>query len=100
MGVEGNVGVPVHEEVWLEREALQQLLDELDSREYETLGPVLRDGAVTLEAVRRIEDLPVGWRDEQGPGRYRVELPYTGAGHPPCLPDPPSDVRWPGPGSA
>ena len=60
-------------EAWLERNVLQNLLDELTARGFETLGPVLRDGAVTLEKVRCIEDLPVGWRDVQSPGRYRVE---------------------------
>ncbi len=37
------------------------------------LGPVLRDGAVVLDEVRRVEDLPVGWRDHQEPGRYRLD---------------------------
>jgi hypothetical protein len=58
---------------WLERPALQNLLDELAARGFETLGPVLRDGALMLESVRCVEDLPSGWRDIQGPGSYRVE---------------------------
>ena len=60
-------------EVWLDREGLQRLLDELSARGFETLGPVLRDGALVLAPVRKLEDLPVGWRDVQAPGRYRVE---------------------------
>ena len=60
-------------EAWLERNVLQNLLDELAARNFETLGPVLRDGAVTLERVRSVEDLPIGWRDTQSPGSYRVE---------------------------
>jgi sulfhydrogenase subunit beta (sulfur reductase) len=60
------------EEDWLEREALQHLLDTLAARGYETLGPVLSEGAVLLEPVTSVNDLPVGWRDEQGPGRFRV----------------------------
>ncbi|MGH0034050.1 MAG: 4Fe-4S dicluster domain-containing protein [Myxococcota bacterium] len=63
----------IPEASWLERSALQSLLDELEARGYETLGPVARDGAVSLEAVQRVEELPVGWRDEQQPGRYRLE---------------------------
>jgi ferredoxin len=67
-----RVEEPIGEASWLERGALQQLLDELSSRGFETLGPVVREGAVFLEPVKRIEDLPVGWRDEQTPGRYRL----------------------------
>ena len=67
------MGEPVHEDVWLERRALQHLLDELHSRGYETLGPVLRDGTVALDGIERVEELPIGWRDDQRPGRYQVE---------------------------
>jgi len=71
------VAASIPEAAWLERGALQKLLDELVARGFETLGPVLRDGSVSFEPVRRIEDLPVGWRDQQGPGRYRVETTGT-----------------------
>ena len=60
-------------EAWLERAVLQNLLDELAARNFETLGPVLRGGALTLERIRSLEDLPIGWRDTQSPGSYRVE---------------------------
>jgi ferredoxin len=66
------VSEAISEEAWIERSGLQQLLDEFASRGFEILGPVLREGAVILEPVTRIEELPVGWRDEQEPGRYRV----------------------------
>jgi ferredoxin len=59
--------------LWLEREALQRLLDALAQRFGRVLGPVLRDGAVVLARVRRVADLPLGWRDRQAPGSYRLE---------------------------
>ena len=33
----------------------------------------MRDGAVTLDAVEKVEDLPVGWGDEQESGHYRLK---------------------------
>ncbi|MFJ8962621.1 4Fe-4S dicluster domain-containing protein [Lentzea sp. NPDC102401] len=36
------------------------------------VGPVLRDGAITLAEVESVADLPSGWGVETGPGHYRV----------------------------
>ncbi len=52
---------------------LQQLIDVLSAKGYRTVGPVVRDGAVLWDTIRQIADLPIGWRDEQAPGRYRIE---------------------------
>ena len=57
----------------LSRADLQQLLDALGARGYRVCGPVVRDGAVAWETIRSVSDLPVGWRDEQAPGQYRLE---------------------------
>lgn len=64
---------PECNESWLARGDLQRLLDALAAQGFRVLGPVARDGAVVLDAVRRVEDLPVGLRDVQAPGRYRLE---------------------------
>lgn len=68
---------PERNEAWLARGDLQQLLDALAGRGFRVLGPVARDGAVALGEVRRVDELPVGLRDVQEPGRYRLE---AGAG--------------------
>ena len=60
-------------ESWLARGDLQRLLDALASGGFRVLGPVARDGAVVLDTVRSIDELPVGLRDVQAPGRYRLE---------------------------
>jgi hypothetical protein len=73
MEAEVSVSESISGEFWLEHGALQQLMDLLGSRGFEIHGPVVRDGAVLLEPVRRIEELPRGWRDDQSPGRYRLE---------------------------
>lgn len=36
------------------------------------LGPVARDGGVAFEEVRAVSELPIGMRDEQEAGRYRL----------------------------
>ena len=58
---------------WLERQGLQRLIDALAQRHMKVLGPVLRDGSVVFDEVRRVEELPAGWRDVQAPGAYRLE---------------------------
>ncbi|MGZ8386507.1 MAG: 4Fe-4S dicluster domain-containing protein [Nitrospira sp.] len=51
---------------------LQQLLDALSTKGYRIVGPMVRDGSVVWETLRSVSDLPIGWRDQQEPGRYRL----------------------------
>ncbi len=62
----------------LSRTSFPALLEALRKRGYRVVGPVARDGAVMWEDIRQASDLPVGWRDTQEPGRYRLE--QTGSG--------------------
>src|SRR5690348_8194661 len=52
---------------------LQRLLDALSTRGYRIIGPTAHGGSVVWETVRSVSDLPIGWRDQQEPGRYRLE---------------------------
>jgi ferredoxin len=56
----------------LEPTALQALIDALRGRGYRPIGPVLRQGAITLGDLTGVEDLPRGIGDTQEPGHYRV----------------------------
>jgi len=58
---------------WLERDRLQDLLAALQKRGYEVRGPVAKDGALAYEPVRRVEELAIGYREQQKPGGYRLE---------------------------
>lgn len=51
---------------------LPDLLSALQSGGRLVVGPTVRDGAVVVDEISGVEDLPVGIRDEQGPGRYRL----------------------------
>ncbi len=62
----------------LPKSLMQQLLDVLHQKGYRVMGPVPREGAVVWDTIRRVSDLPVGWRDTQEPGRYRLEQAGTG----------------------
>lgn len=61
------------EHVVLGKEQLQGLLDALKKREFQIIGPTLRDGAIVYEELSSSNDLPVGWTDEQEGGTYRLK---------------------------
>ncbi len=58
---------------WLDRGDFPRLLAALAERGYRTVGPVVREGAVTFQTLAGVEDLPRGWRDVQEGGTYRLE---------------------------
>ncbi len=37
------------------------------------MGPTVWDGAVMWGDIQGVQDLPVGWKDHQSPGQYRLE---------------------------
>ena len=57
----------------LPKSSLQRLIDLLQAKGHRVVAPTLRDGAVMWDTIRQVADLPVGWRDVQEPGRYRLE---------------------------
>lgn len=52
---------------------LQRLFDVLSGRGYVCIGPTLKDGAIQYIELSRAEQLPVGFRQSQRPGEYRIE---------------------------
>ncbi len=52
---------------------LSQLFDALANRNYEIIGPTVRDGAVALDQIQSSYELPFGWQDEQSAGHYRLQ---------------------------
>jgi sulfhydrogenase subunit beta (sulfur reductase) len=59
--------------VVLDRPGLQALIDVLVTDGRRVIGPTVRDGAVVYEEITQIGELPVGWADDQRPGRYRLQ---------------------------
>jgi sulfhydrogenase subunit beta (sulfur reductase) len=57
----------------VEPEALDRLVVGLADRGYRVVGPTVRDGAIVYEDLESARDLPVGWKDVQDAGTYRLE---------------------------
>jgi sulfhydrogenase subunit beta (sulfur reductase) len=62
----------------LPKQHLDALIAALRARDYRVLGPTLRDGGVLFEEVERAADLPIGLRDDQDAGRYRLSPGVAG----------------------
>ena len=59
--------------------ALGNLIPALERRGFQVVGPTLRDGAVVYDHLNKLEDLPIGWTDEQQAGQYRLKRRDDGA---------------------
>ncbi len=58
--------------VFLARVDLQALLDLLREGDRRLIGPTLADQAIVYDEIATVEDLPMGWGEEQAPGHYRL----------------------------
>ena len=59
--------------VIVERQDFQQLFDALAGRGYQIIGPTLGEGAIIYDDLTSVNDLPIGWMDEQDKGTYRLK---------------------------
>jgi formate hydrogenlyase subunit 6/NADH:ubiquinone oxidoreductase subunit I len=59
--------------VVIQTEALEQLIALLKQQGHEVVGPTIRDGAIVYDRIESLQDLPVGWTEEQEAGRYRLK---------------------------
>lgn len=57
----------------ISKKGLSQILNLLQLRGFQTIGPRIGDKAVILGELRSISDLPIGWTDFQDAGTYRLE---------------------------
>jgi sulfhydrogenase subunit beta (sulfur reductase) len=57
----------------LERRDFPSLFRALHANGYQVVGPTVRDGAIVYDHLSGVDDLPIGWTDRQGPGKYRLE---------------------------
>jgi sulfhydrogenase subunit beta (sulfur reductase) len=63
----------VNDHVVLEHEHFEQLFTALRSREYQVVGPAVRDQAIVYDTLTSVADLPIGYTDEQDGGTYRLK---------------------------
>jgi NAD(P)H-flavin reductase/formate hydrogenlyase subunit 6/NADH:ubiquinone oxidoreductase subunit I len=57
---------------FLRRDALEDLIAALHDDGRTVIGPTIAEGAIIYDEIRTADDLPIGWRDEQAPGSYRL----------------------------
>lgn len=57
---------------FLFRNELQCLLDCLITKGFKVIGPKVEDGALVYSPLEQVAELPLGWSDQQAPGRYRI----------------------------
>ncbi len=57
----------------IEKGELDKLIGILHRDGYTVVGPTVRDGAIGYEAIESVQQLPIGWTDEQAPGHYRLK---------------------------
>jgi sulfhydrogenase subunit beta (sulfur reductase) len=65
--------LPERPQLVIDAREIGRLIEALAHRGYEVNGPTLRDGAIVYDRIESAADLPVGWTDEQGAGRYRLK---------------------------
>ncbi|MEZ6123276.1 MAG: 4Fe-4S dicluster domain-containing protein [Planctomycetaceae bacterium] len=64
---------------FLPKAELGNLFAVLQRRGYTVIGPRIEQGAVVYEPIDSVDDLPIGWTDEHGPGHYRLHETGDGA---------------------
>lgn len=57
----------------IEREHFPQLLLRLQERGYQVVGPTVRENAIVYDTLDSVDDLPIGYTDEQDGGSYRLK---------------------------
>ncbi len=64
---------PGSEKLIIDSTELQKLFEALHVRGYLTIGPTLRDHAITLEEIKTTDQLPAGWTEEHNGAAYRLK---------------------------
>jgi sulfhydrogenase subunit beta (sulfur reductase) len=65
--------ISVGESFIVESRHLDQLLQVLEHRGHEVIGPKVCAGAIVYQRLNSTKDLPEGWTDEQQPGKYALK---------------------------
>jgi sulfhydrogenase subunit beta (sulfur reductase) len=59
-------------DLWIAKVDLQSLIKILQSDGYTVVGPTIEQEAIVYAEIDSIDQLPIGWRDCQEPGKYRL----------------------------
>lgn len=64
---------PIGSTARIDCQSLGLLIAAMHRRGYQIIGPTIKDSAITYGPIGGIDDLPIGWTAEQGPGSYRLQ---------------------------
>lgn len=67
-----DIAHPDQDSYWIEKDALQALIDSLWDSAYRVIGPQIDSGAIIYDELRSTTQLPEGWTEEQSAGRYQL----------------------------
>ena len=70
---------PVGATVIIAKPDLGRIIDRLRQDDYTVVGPTIAQGAIVFDELRTVQDLPIGWTDEQEGGHYRLRRRDDGA---------------------
>ena len=59
--------------VWMAKPDLQGLIDRLRQWGYRVIGPTISQEAVVVAEIASVQELPIGWTDDQEAGHYRIK---------------------------
>src|SRR3989304_6181513 len=62
-----------HSMVIIHRKDFDSLINALNQRGYEIVGPVVRDAAIMYDKISSASDFPVGWTEEREQATYRLK---------------------------
>jgi sulfhydrogenase subunit beta (sulfur reductase) len=63
----------VNAQIIVEREYFQHLFTALLKRGYQVIGPTVHANAIVYDTLTSVDDLPIGYTDEQDGGSYRLK---------------------------
>lgn len=58
---------------FLSRNNFQRLISTLVDAGYNCIGPQVRDGAIVYNAIQSVDELPLGYTDQQTPASYQLQ---------------------------
>jgi formate hydrogenlyase subunit 6/NADH:ubiquinone oxidoreductase subunit I len=65
--------LPIGQAVVLQKPDLGGIIERLWREGYTVIGPTISQQAIVLDELRTLDQLPIGWTDEQEGGRYRLK---------------------------
>jgi len=57
----------------IERKSMNILFDILREKGYKIVGPIIKERAIVYDELESVDDMPIGWTDEQDAAEYRLK---------------------------